>query len=347
MNSPELWKAPEVQVCFALVNNSCPRNVRSVLTVSAMYTVMIGAIVMTILGNLVVIIAITHFKQLHTPTNFLILSMATTDLLLGCVVMPFSVIRSIESCWYYGNLFCKVHSCCDIMLCTTSIFHLCFISVDRYYAVCDPLHYVNKITIPVIEVFLLISWSIPIFFAFGLVFSELNIIGIEDFVAAIDCTGLCVLIFNKLWGVLASCIAFFLPGTVMVGIYIHIFTVARKHAKQIHMGPMRKEVGSEGRMKASSKTESKATKTLSIVMGVFVLCWLPFFLLTITDPFINFTTPEDVYNIFSWLGYSNSTFNPIIYGMFYPWFRKALRMIVTGIIFRPDSSTLNLFPGHA
>ncbi|ELR62238.1 Trace amine-associated receptor 4, partial [Bos mutus] len=216
-------------------------------------------IVMTMLGNLVVIISIAHFKQLHSPTNFLILSMATTDFLLSCVVMPFSMIRSIESCWYFGDLFCKVHSCCDIMLCTTSIFHLCFISVDRYYAVCDPLHYVTKITISLVGVFLLISWSIPIFFAFGLVFSELNIIGAEDFVAATDCTGLCVLIFNKLWGVLASFIAFFLPGTIMVGIYIHIFTVARKHARQIGTGSMMKHIGSESKMKASTKTETILT----------------------------------------------------------------------------------------
>uniref|UniRef100_A0A287AG14 G-protein coupled receptors family 1 profile domain-containing protein n=1 Tax=Sus scrofa TaxID=9823 RepID=A0A287AG14_PIG len=301
-------KLHKIQLCFALANNSCARNVRSGLSVGAMYIVMIGAIVMTMLGNLAVILSIAYFKQLHSPTNFLILSMAITDFLLSCVVMPFSMIRSIESCWYFGDLFCKVHSCCDIMLCTTSIFHLCFISVDRYYAVCDPLCYVTKITIPVIGVFLLISWSVPILFAFGLVFSELNIIGAEDFVAATDCTGLCVLIFNKLWGVLASFIAFFLPGTVMVGIYAHIFTVARKHASTIK--------------------GSKATKTLSIVMGVFVLCWLPFFILTVIDPFIS---------------YFNSTFNPIIYGMFYPWFRKALRMIVSGMIFCPDSSTLSYF----
>ena len=133
----------------------------------------------------------------------------------------------------------------------------------------------------------------------------------------------------------------------MVGIYIHIFTVARKHAKQIGTGSMMKHIGSESKMKASTKTESKATKTLSIVMGVFVLCWLPFFVLTITDPFINFTTPEDLYNVFLWLGYFNSAFNPIIYGMFYPWFRKALRTIVSGTIFHPDSSSLNIFPACA
>lgn len=346
MNSPDLWYSPETQFCFAAANNSCPRKARPALVVCAMYLVMIGAIVMTMLGNMVVIISIAHFKQLHSPTNFLILSMATTDFLLSCVVMPFSMVRSIESCWYFGDLFCKVHSCCDIMLCTTSIFHLCFISVDRHYAVCDPLHYVTQITVGVVGVFLLISWSVPILFAFGLVFSELNLIGAEDFVAAIDCTGLCVLIFNKLWGVLASFIAFFLPGAIMVGIYIHIFTVARKHARKIGPGPRTKRALSESKMKATSGKESKATKTLSIVMGVFVLCWLPFFVLTITDPFIGFTTPEDLYNVFLWLGYFNSTFNPIIYGMFYPWFRKALRMIVTGMIFRSDSSTSSLHPAH-
>lgn len=346
MSVPDFWSPPETQFCFAVTNNSCPRKARPTYIVCAMYLVMIGAIVTTMLGNMAVIISVAHFKQLHSPTNFLVLSMAITDFLLSCVVMPFSMIRSIEFCWHFGDLFCKVHSCCDIMLCTTSIFHLCFISVDRYYAVCDPLHYVTKITIPVIEVFLLVSWSIPILFAFGLVFSELNLIGVEDFVAAADCTGVCVLIFNKLWGVLASFIAFFLPGMVMVGIYIHIFTVARKHARQIGTGPGTKQAILESKVKVTSKKESKATKTLSIVMGVFVLCWLPFFVLTIIDPFIDFTTPEDLYNVFLWLGYFNSTFNPIIYGMFYPWFRKALRMIVTGMVFRSDSSTSNLHPAH-
>ncbi|XP_001506354.1 trace amine-associated receptor 4-like [Ornithorhynchus anatinus] len=342
MNPPALWNPSDVQYCFDL-NNSCPRNVRPVFGSCAMYMVMGGAITFTMLGNFLIIISISHFKQLHTPTNFLILSMATTDFLLSCLVMPFSMIRSVEACWYFGDIFCKVHSCCDIMLCTASIFHLCFISVDRYYAVCDPLHYVTKITIPVIEGFLCVSWSVPVFFAFGLVYSELNLDGMDEFIAAIDCGGLCVLIFNPLWGVLASLVAFFLPGAVMAGIYIHIFAVARRHAKQINTFPGLQQ----GSLESRTIKESKATKTLSLVMGVFVLCWLPFFLLTVIDPFLNFTTSEDVYNAFLWLGYFNSTFNPIIYGMFYPWFRKSFKLIVTGRIFHADSSCLNLFPTHA
>ncbi|EHB01346.1 Trace amine-associated receptor 4 [Heterocephalus glaber] len=347
MNSLDLGNLPEAQFCFPSVNNSCLRKERPMPIVYAMYVFIICSIVMTMLGNMAVIISIAQFKQLHSPTNFLTLSMATTDLLVSCVVMPFSMIRSIDPCRYFGDVFCKVHSCWDIMLYTTSMFHLCFVSVDCYYAVCDSLHYVTKITMAVIEFFLLISWSFPIFFAFGLVCSGLNVIGAEDFIAAIDCTGLCVLIFNKLWGVLAPVISFFIPGTVMVGIYIHIFTVARKHAKQIGTGPRTKQADSESKMKPTSKAESKATKTLSILMGVFVVCWVLFFVLTIIDPFIDFTTPEDLCNVFLWLGYLNSAFNPIIYDMFYPWFCKALRMIATGKIFSPDSSTLSMFPAHS
>ncbi|XP_053879521.1 trace amine-associated receptor 4-like [Malaclemys terrapin pileata] len=344
MNSSNLWSPQNVEYCFDFVNNSCPRNVRSTISLWAMYIFMVGAIVLTMGGNMLVIISIAHFKQLHSPTNFLICSMATTDFLLSFMVMPYSMIRSIESCWYFGDLFCKLHTCCDIMLCTTSIFHLCFISIDRYYAVCDPLHYVTKITIPVIVLFLLISWSVPFLFAFGLVFLELNIEGIEEYVTSIDCSGFCALIFNKLWGVMVSLIAFFFPGTVMVGIYVHIFTVARKHARQIAKIPSAIKCVSALKNKMSTKKENKATKTLSVVMGVFVFCWLPFFILTIADPFINFSTPEDLYNAFLWLGYFNSTCNPIIYGLFYSWFRKAFKMIVAGTIFRSDSSTLTLFP---
>ncbi|XP_007426000.2 trace amine-associated receptor 4-like [Python bivittatus] len=298
-----------------------------------MYGFMVGAIVLTMCGNLMVIFSVLHFKQLHSPTNMLICSVATTDFLLSIIVMPYSMVRTVDSCWYFGDVFCKLHTCCDIMLCTTSIFHLCFISVDRYYAVCTPLHYLNKITVPVVQGFLAISWFIPFLFAFGLVFSEQNVEGIEEYVASLYCYGFCTLVFNKLWGVMSSFIAFFLPGTVMVGIYLHIFVVAKKHAQQIAQVSRASHSGCDTKGKISTKKENKATKTLSIVMGAFIICWLPFFVLTITDPYIDFTTPEDLYNAFLWLGYFNSTCNPIIYGLFYPWFRKAFRMIMTGSIF--------------
>ncbi|VCX39681.1 unnamed protein product [Gulo gulo] len=179
---------------------------------------MVLIILTTLIGNLIVIISISHFKQLHTPTNWLIHSMATVDFLLGCLVMPYSMVRSVEHGWYFGEVFCKIHTSTDIMLSSASIFHLSFISIDRYYAVCDPLRYKAKISILVIFAMIFISWSVPALFAFGMIFLELNF------------KGSCPVMFNKLWGTTLFMAGFFTPGSVMVGIYGKIFAVSRKHA---------------------------------------------------------------------------------------------------------------------
>nr|XP_053770035.1 trace amine-associated receptor 2 isoform X3 [Desmodus rotundus] len=85
--------------CSEYGNGSCPENERPLGVRTAMYSFMAGAIFITVFGNLTMIISISYFKQLHTPTNLLILSMAVTDFLLGFTIMPYSMIRSVENCW--------------------------------------------------------------------------------------------------------------------------------------------------------------------------------------------------------------------------------------------------------
>ncbi|XP_056419582.1 trace amine-associated receptor 4-like [Hyla sarda] len=307
-----------------------------------MYTVIYGAIILTIVGNLMVIISVSHFRQLHTPTNFLILSLATTDFLLGLTVMPYSMMRTITACWYYGDLFCKLHSCIDMTLCTTSIFHLFFIAVDRYYAICHPLHYSRKITIPVIEVYIFVSWSLPCLYSFGLVLSNGNMEGLEKQETLVPCVGSCSLAFNKIWAVITSMLCFFIPGTLMIGLYMHIFSVAKKQVKLINTIPNSVNQKKSRKGKTLVNAENKAARTLSLVMGVFILCWLPFFILTVTDPYVSFSISDDIYNTVLWLGYFNSALNPIIYGLFYPWFKKSFFLILTGKILQLGSASFNI-----
>ncbi|XP_006014281.1 trace amine-associated receptor 13c-like [Latimeria chalumnae] len=343
MNVSEFHGLEALQYCFDTLNGSCPKELQSTAIQVLLYILFLGAILITICGNLVVIISIAHFKQLHSPTNLLVLSLAKTDFLLGLLVMPFSMIQSVETCWYFGDTFCLLHSSFNMLLTSVSIYHLIFIAVDRYYAVCKPLLYSTKITIPVAGVFVTISWVISIIYTYGLLYSKAHILGIEDNVGSISCQGSCFApLFNELWGTLDSLLTFFIPCSVMTGLYTKIFVVAKRHARIINC-IAEKNLSSNIKSKFSRNKETKAAKTLGIVMGVFVLCWLPIFLNSIIDPHIGFSTSETVFDTLIWLGYFNSTFNPIIYAFFYPWFQKTLELILSFRILNQDSSTIILF----
>ncbi len=328
------------QFCFPAVNNSCLKGIHHVSTQTVVYLLLVSAMIVTILGNSVVIISIAHFKQLQTPTNILVMSLALADLLLGLVVMPFSMIRSVDGCWYYGDAFCLLHSSFDLFLTSVSIFHLIFIAIDRHQAVCYPLQYPTRITIPVAWVMVMISWSMAALYSYGLVYSKANVKGLEEYSDSIYCMGSCTLLFNSLWSVLDTSLTFFLPCSVMIGLYARIFVVAKKHVRTISEANHHEN---ENMFKSSRRSERKAAKTLGVVVGAFIICWLPFFINSLMDPYINFSTPFVLFDSFGWLGYINSTINPIIYGLFYPWFRKSLSLIITMRIFEPNSSDINVF----
>ncbi|XP_034777715.2 trace amine-associated receptor 1-like [Acipenser ruthenus] len=332
------------QFCYESVSGSCPKPIISISMRVAKYIFLVTAIALTVCGNLFVIISIAHFKQLHTPTNYLTLSLAVADFLLGGFIMPPSMIRSVESCWYFGDFFCKVHTSTDIMLSTASILHLSFISIDRYYAVCYPLRYKTTITVFVTLNMIFISWTVSAIVGFGMVFLGLNIQGIEDFYYKnFDCVGGCILIQSEASSMVSSFLSFYIPGLIMIGIYLKIFLVARRQARSIRDTEQQRQNTEEKKNTTANKRERKAAKTLGTVMGVFLISWLPFFLFNIMDPFFNYSTPPLLVDALVWFGYLNSTLNPFVYAFFYSWFRKALRIIALGKVFQNGSSRTKLF----
>ncbi|XP_023231574.1 probable G-protein coupled receptor No18 [Centruroides sculpturatus] len=85
----------------------------------------------------------------------------------------------------------------------------------------------------------------------------------------------------------------------------------------------------EEKQRISLAKERRAAQVLGIVMGVFVLCWLPFFLMYVILPFCNNCFISDrVVNFITWLGYINSALNPVIYTVFNLDFRRAFVRIL-------------------
>ncbi|XP_062857995.1 trace amine-associated receptor 13c-like [Trichomycterus rosablanca] len=331
------------EFCFPESNISCVKRGYPVAAQTVFYFLLVLAMTITILGNSVVIISIAHFKQLHTPTNILVMSLAVVDLLLGLTVMPLSMIRSVDGCWYFSEDLCFLHSSFDLFLTTTSIFHVIFIAVDRYQAVCHPLQYPTSVTISVAWLMVAVSWTTAALYSYGLLCSKANVDKLEHYIASIYCLGYCSLLFNALWAVLDAFICFFLPCSVMICLYVQIFFVSRRHARKIEGTKQGRNDVILNKFSLRVKHENKAAKTLGIVVGAFNLCWMPFFMNSLIDPYINFSTPPVVFEVFLWLGYINSTLNPIIYGLFYPWFRKTLHLIITLEIFASNSSHIKVY----
>ncbi|XP_015686856.1 trace amine-associated receptor 2-like, partial [Protobothrops mucrosquamatus] len=162
--------------------------------------------------------------------------------------------------------------------------------------------------------------------------------GIDIYEILVACSSSCPIVFNKLWGTVLFSFGFFIPASVITGIYVKIFEVSKKHLRVM------KSSGAKNSNQLSKSTDRKATKTLSIVIGVFLFCWFPCFITILIDPFLGFTTPAVLFDGLNWLGYFNSSCNPLIYGFFYPWFKKALRYILSGKLFQQHYCTANLFP---
>ncbi|KAM7367586.1 hypothetical protein PAMP_013872 [Pampus punctatissimus] len=285
--------------------------------------------VITICGNILVIISIIYFKQLHTPTNYFIISLAVADLLVGVLVFPLSMAFSLSSCLFHENIFCKLRDSFDVTLCTCSILNLCCISIDRYYAVCQPLTYRTKMNVNVTLIMILMCWGISVLIGIAIIIAGFSHEPCEE-MCSID-----VIVANTMGPVLA----FYFPAIIMICIYLKIFLVAQKQVNSIQKTTCQNTKSGA----TVSKMERKATKTLATVMGIFLLCMTPHFFYLVFQPLFYNIPPLPVIETLNWLTLSNSMLNPFIYAFFYSWFRSAFRMIITGKILQGDFSNLKLF----
>uniref|UniRef100_M3ZJB5 5-hydroxytryptamine receptor 4 n=1 Tax=Xiphophorus maculatus TaxID=8083 RepID=M3ZJB5_XIPMA len=288
-------------------------------------------IILTMFGNLLVMVALCKDRHLRRKkTSYFIVSLAFADLLVALLVMPFAAIELTTGQWHFGEIFCLVRTSLDVLLTTASILHLCCIALDRYYAICcQPLVYRYKMTPVRVALMLIGCWVIPTFISFLPIMQKWNTIGIEDIKQSLSggSNTSCVFLVNQPYALICSAVAFYVPLALMVLAYQRIYVTAMIHVRQIET-LHRSSNSSDPLNHYRLRTATGAAKTLAIIMGCFSLCWAPFFITNVVDPFIHYSVPWQVWTAWLWLGYINSGLNPFLYAYLNQAFRRAFLVIL-------------------
>lgn len=304
-------------------------------------------ILFAIVGNIMVILAVVCNRHLRTPTNYFIINLAIADLLLGTTVLPVSATLEVLDSWVFGRIFCDIWAAVDVLCCTASIMSLCVISIDRYIGVRYPLQYPSIVTERRALLAMLAVWVLAIVISIGPLLGWKQPPSQDDTV--------CLITEEPFYALFSSLGSFYIPLAVILAMYCRVYIVAKRTTKNLEAGVMKERMqnssseltlrihggtkGSGGGASAGRSTlsvkllkfsrEKKAAKTLGVVVGMFILCWLPFFL---TLPIGSFNSslrpPETFFKVIFWLGYFNSCLNPIIYPCYSREFKQAFIRIL-------------------
>uniref|UniRef100_UPI0037E7165A trace amine-associated receptor 13c-like n=1 Tax=Semicossyphus pulcher TaxID=241346 RepID=UPI0037E7165A len=322
-----------IELCYPQhLNTSCRKQSRPHFEVLLTYILLSSISFITAALNLLVIISISHFRQLHIPTNLLLLSLAVSDFLVG--VLMFFQIMLIDGCWFFGDLMCALYQYLTYIITSASVGTMVIISVDRYVAICHPLHYPTEVTPKRVQVCVCLCWICAIIFQSLILMDILEQPGRYH-----SCFGECIFFINYIAGIIDVIFTFIVPITVIVVLYMRVFVVAVSQARA--MRSHIEAVTLQHSVKASAiKSEMKAARTLGVVVVVFLICLCPYFCVALTgqDNLMNASSAAFVICLF----YFNSCLNPVIYALFYPWFRKSIKLIVTLKILKTDSCDANI-----
>ncbi|XP_047431361.1 alpha-2C adrenergic receptor [Mugil cephalus] len=399
-------------------------------------------ILFTIVGNVLVVIAVLTSRALKPPQNLFLVSLASADILVATLVMPFSLANELMGYWFFGKIWCDIYLALDVLFCTSSIVHLCAISLDRYWSVTQAVEYNLKRTPKRVKSMIVVVWLISAVISFPPLISMDRSIS----EAQPEC-----LLNEDTWYILYSSIgSFFAPCIIMILVYIRIYQVAKtrtrtmsekkrdvdsplengmdkaepgiggslksnrggstksqerenghcqeqavrsplpnepKHPLTDHdddyddssssdekpkkssssskhhqedrkdqksrrksssaskyssrksrassksmelFSSRRKRRSTVNRKKVSAAREKRFTFVLAVVMGVFVLCWFPFFFSYSLYGICRRSCkiPDMLFKFFFWIGYCNSSLNPVIYTIFNQDFRRAFQKIL-------------------
>uniref|UniRef100_UPI00358E7628 somatostatin receptor type 5-like n=1 Tax=Myxine glutinosa TaxID=7769 RepID=UPI00358E7628 len=267
-----------------------------------------------LVGNMLVIYVVLRYAKMKTVTNIYILNLAIADALF-MIGLPFMAIQNAIFYWPFGFTMCRIVMAIDSINQFTSIFCLTAMSIDRYLAVVHPVRAANCRKPSIAKIFSCISWLLSI----------IVVLPVIAFSHTDGQKSMCnikwpdpVKVWSTVFILYTSLLGFFLPLFIICLCYLLIILKVKSSGMRVNSSKSR-------------RSEKRVTQMVVVVVAVFVLCWLPFYILNIVNLAVE--PPEDMlfhclYLFIVILSYTNSCANPILYAFlsenFKQSFQKAL-----------------------
>ncbi|KAJ7360361.1 5-hydroxytryptamine receptor 1F [Desmophyllum pertusum] len=297
-------------------------------------SVLILIIIVTIIGNVLVCVAILVNGQLRSsPTMLFIFSLAVSDLLTASLSMTFDVDQQLsDSKWSHSKGLCEAWTTAYLITVPSSIWNLLVVSVDRYKSLKDPLSRYRQspfMTRKRAALVIVLVWI------YSVVFALIPIMGWKFRPSASVENNGCFFNIAMNYSILSSFINFIFPLLVMCFLYFKIFMIARninsgkfaqrngRSSERCSTEPRSSEDAAKiarhtKRSHKRYKRNMKAAKNILIIVCAFFFCWMPHTLLSLVTSFhmeaeVIKQIPAELFTAFLLLGYLNSALNPPLY----------------------------------
>lgn len=297
------------------------------LTATIFKTVFLVLIaVMNILGNTSICFIVLKDRQLRASArNYAVASLALSDL-LSVQIMTFQILTYFNvgknpiMCTLMGRIFgCLLY---------ISILHLFTLSLDRYIAIFYPLRYRFMVTPTRTAVILLTIWIIPVFSILIFPAALVDLRGYASFYGCMDQGSIEKIDKKDRFHMSVNVIfLFFLPLLVMMWAYCRISKVAWYQANRVGVAVI-SAVRVPHVCGLPRTRDRKWAKTLAIVIGAFLGCYLPIVVASLVHIFAGQTTGCSLartLEILLFLTFSNTVLNPLIYSLRNNEYRRAFQ----------------------
>jgi len=267
----------------------------------------------SVVGNVLVMVALYRNPRLRRPSNLYIGSLAVSDIILSSVAMPFTCISAITGRWIFGEAICWLQASLATMFGTTTLATMALIAANRLLKVVYPNTHRKLISVKTILFSIVVAWcftgAIPLsFYITGVtnVFHPGHIVCLFDFSSASYALIASIAVFDA-----------FMPYQIIFICYFKVWRFVRNHRFQ--MSTSRDLVNVE---------EVKLNRLLAVIVVSFTICFTPFLVVILIESFHQqFSLPRQVYFCSTVMIGIASCVNPVIYGVLNREFRREFHSI--------------------